>query len=118
MIFDLSTILIIAILLNVAFAALLLYFIVLVGNKKVTLEEQEEEITNKLYKDTKVKSFDILGGALKKADKIISNAELRGIKLFSKEKIDSTKIAAEYKSHIEALEQTLKDQFSNRIGET
>lgn len=78
--------------------------------KKVpALEEQE-----RIIEETREKSFDVLGQATQKANKILENAELRGIKLFSEEKIETEQFTEEYKKHIHELEDALKVKFEGQ----
>lgn len=108
---NLQTILTIAILINVAFGFLLLYFFLLVSAKEKPDDYQDN------FKEVKDKSYDILGDALKKADKIITNAELRGIKLFAQEKLEEGKMSKEYQGRLRALEQKLAASFETRIND-
>lgn len=71
----------------------------------------------KIIEDTREKSIDILSKATHKAQKILTNAELQGIKLFSKEKIETGKFTDEYQKHIHELEDTLETRFEDQASQ-
>jgi hypothetical protein len=57
------------------------------------------------------KSNSIIHRAIKQADKILAIAELRGIKLFAKDKLEADKVANEYRQRLESLEKDLEQTF-------
>src|SRR3989344_5184869 len=61
------------------------------------------------------KSYDVIHDAQEKANKILVNAELKGIEFLSKQKIDIAKIEADYAKSIKDLEGKLLEQFKTSL---
>lgn len=62
------------------------------------------------------KSQEILHYAQQKAEKILANAELKGIEYISKQKMDIGKVQSEYEASVKDLESKLLNQFSQSLG--
>lgn len=77
-------------------------------NKPVSPVQEE-----KILKDVRIKSDSILHRAIKKAQQIVVSAELKGVEMISKEKMDSTKLSHDYRKHLEQLESNLQSKFEN-----
>ena len=77
-----------------------------------SLKKPNSEEKDKLLEDSfREKSYDVIHDAQGKANKILVNAELKGIEFLSKQKIDIAKIEADYAKSIKELEVKLLDQF-------
>jgi hypothetical protein len=89
-------------------------FIILSGNrskKEKTLSPPEE----KLLDETREKSNNILSHAVKEANKIVTNAELSGIKLFSQEKLETRKATQDFESRLKEMENTLVERLNETL---
>ena len=65
---------------------------------------------------TEEKNAEILHDAILKANKILVNAELKGIEYISKRKLDSEKFFGDYQSQISHLEEKLLKQFDQTLA--
>lgn len=110
---DIRSLLITLIFTQLAFGTLLLYLLM-----RLTKPKPQDHDADVLFRETKNKSYDILSGAVKKADTILANAELRGIKLFSKEKIDARRVTEEYHNRVKEIEAQFTKRFETRILES
>lgn len=88
-------------------------FILLSGNRGKKEKTAPEE--DKLLEQTREKSTNILTQAVKEANKIMANAELSGIKLFSKEKLETQKVTLDYESRIKEMEETLIGRLNESL---
>lgn len=68
-----------------------------------------------LIDETREESDGILSAAVKQADDIIANAELKGIGLFAKNKLDSEKYSKEYHQQLEGFQQTMQNDLRSSI---
>src|SRR5262245_11153629 len=71
-----------------------------------------------MMKQAKEKSQGILERALKQANKIIANAELKGISLFSREKVDVGKITDVYEKDVKDLETAMEKHIHDVVATT
>jgi guanylate kinase len=67
--------------------------------------------------EMKIKSSKILHKAAKQAGRIITQAELAGLRLFAQEKLQTKEIIEDYRKHLTSLEETLTKQFETRVNE-
>jgi hypothetical protein len=108
---DQPTLISVLLFLNIFFMAIVYIMLGLMWREQkrpiVVGDEDEEE----LMKDAKEKSTNILERSIKNANKIISNAELRGLGMMAKQKIDSKKIVEMYEHNLIDLEAKLKNEI-------
>lgn len=94
-----------------SFLSILLLLIVIIehdsSSKKIGEEKTEENYLAKYRQQ----SQEILNHSVKQANKILTNAELRGIKAVAKGKFTGVLIEKEYEAHISSLEESLKKRF-------
>lgn len=70
------------------------------------------------WTDLEEKTSLILEDAVKKANKILTNAELKGIEFVAKQKLDTGKIVEQYEVQIQELEKKLLIQFEESLTKT
>lgn len=92
----------------------LLLLLILVEHDRAH-KHKKEEIEVSFMESAKEKTASLLTDSVKKANRILSNAELRGINIIAREKLDSRKLAAEYEAYIKDLETALKNRFDKSI---
>lgn len=68
--------------------------------------------------ETRERSDAILSKAVKEANSIVANAELRGISLFAKNKLDSNKYGAEYLKQLAEFQTAMQDQLRESLKKT
>lgn len=68
--------------------------------------------------ETREASDAILTKAVKEANSIVTNAELRGISLFAKNKLDSNKYGAQYLKQLQEFQTTMQDQLRESLKKT
>src|SRR3989338_10765068 len=71
--------------------------------------------TSEADKPLEERSAKILHDAVQKANKILVNAELKGIEYISRQKLESEKLFGAYKEQIEGVENKLLDRFSQSM---
>lgn len=114
--FDTNALFTFAMFLNVALFFLLLYFLIQTNAKDTLLQETDQKKGD--LSESKEKSTKILSQAIKNANKMLVDSELRGLKLFSESKLDANKFSEKYERKISDLENYFKNEFERRLTET
>ena len=73
------------------------------------------ESEKELLEETKRKSSNIIHKSIRDANQILTSAELKGLGIFAKQKLDSKKLLDEYKKRLEELERDLETEFAQKI---
>lgn len=103
-----NTILIFTILGLTFVTALSQILLILFNSLKKPVAEEKDKLLEDSFRE---KSYDVIHDAQEKANKILTNAELKGIEFLSKQKLDIAKIEADYAKSIKELEVKLLSQF-------
>lgn len=80
-------------------------------------KNEKEQLDDEIYLKASERTAQLLSSSSKKANKIITNAELRAIKLLAKEKLSSARFVMEYESHVKDLESSLKNRFDKSLAD-
>lgn len=95
-------------------ATLILLVIVLEHDK--ALRVSPGSLESKALPGVQDKTNEIINKTIKQANKILVNAELKGVGLVAKEKIGSERIAKEFEAHMAKLEESLEKHFDENLG--
>ena len=109
---DINFLLSLLIVLTFIIAVSQIILLLLFSNPHQTNTNNQNDEGKKLLDEVRDKTYQILNDSIKKANLILANAELKGINLLAKEKIDSHKLVAEYQNHLRSLEEELTKQFN------
>ena len=85
----------------------IILFLFLTGKKSSKTSESDKPLEEKSAK--------ILHDAIQKANKILVNAELKGIEYISRQKLESEKLFGSYKEQMEGVEGKLLERFSQSM---
>ena len=93
--------------LNVVYTLILMVMLIKMSVPKRELGRRE----NELMDEAQQRSYEMLSGATKQANALITEAELAGLRLFADEKLEGKKAASTFKQELELLEERLQGRL-------
>src|SRR3990167_4063985 len=108
-----TLILILLIGINLAFVMLEIVLYIHLRDERIILNKEKADLIggSKELHLAKEKSVSLLHRAIKQANAMLVSAELEGIGLFSRQKLDTEKIAAKYSERLQAFESRMEKEF-------